>query len=331
MNVLITGANGFVGTALCRRLRASGATVFGTVRSEKAAAQLIDGVQPVVMSLENLSPLESLAGRCECIVHLAARVHQMKESSADPRDEYFAVNTHATENLARWGATHGVRRFVSLSSIKVNGEGQDFETRPHIYSEQDIPAPQDVYGVSKWEAEQALHRISRETGLESVILRPTLIYGPQVRANFLQLMRLVKSGLPLPLSRISNARSLLFVENLTDAIQVCLSDPRAAGETFLVSDGEDVSTPDLIRMLAECLRCPARLFPVSPSWLQGLGKVSGKSAAVQRLLGTLQVDSRRIREVLHWQPPFTLHQGLQATCNWYLGRSSSAPNEKSAA
>jgi len=320
MNVLVTGANGFVGAALCRTLVASGATVFGTVRSSSKAGELPDGVQPVVLGLDDLSPLDAIAGRFNGIVHLAARVHQMQETAADPLDAYRAVNTRATEKLARWAAGHAVRRFVFLSSIKVNGEGQNFSATPHTYTEQDAAAPQDPYGISKWEAEQALRRIAEETGLETVILRPTLIYGPAVKANFRQLLRLVKSGLPLPLSRVHNARSLLYLENLVDAIRVSLSHEKAAGQTFLVSDGKDLSTPELIRGLGQALARPARLFPFSPRWLDGIGRLTGKSSAVQRLLGTLRVDSHKIRQILDWQPPYTVNQGLAATATAYLER-----------
>ena len=318
MNILVTGANGFVGASLCRTLVASGATVFGAVRSPSKARELPHGVQPVVLDLDELSPLDAIAGRVDGIVHLAARVHQMRETADDPLVAYRAINTHATENLARWAAGHGVRRFVFLSSIKVNGEGQDFSVTPHTYTEQDAVAPHDPYGISKWEAEQGLRRIAEVTGLETVVLRPTLIYGPEVKANFRQLLRLVKSGLPLPLSRVNNARSLLYLGNLVDAIRVCLTHEKAAGETFLVSDGDDLSTPELIRGLGRALARPARLFPVSPRWLEGIGKLTGKSSAVQRLLGTLRVDSRKIRQTLDWQPPYTVSQGLAATATAYL-------------
>ena len=318
MNVLVTGANGFVGKALCRTLVASGATVFGAVRSQSKSVELPTGVQPIVLDLDSDSPFDAVVGRFDGVVHLAARVHQMRETADDPLDAYRAINARATEDLARWAVGHGVRRFVFLSSIKVNGEGQDFSEASQTYTELDAVAPQDPYGISKWEAEQGLRRIANETGLETVVLRPTLIYGPEVKANFRQLLRLVKMGLPLPLSRVNNARSLLFLGNLTDAIRVCLSHPRAAGETFLVSDGHDLSTPELIRGLARAMHQSARLFPFAPKWLETLGRLTGKSSAVQRLLGSLQIDSTKIRRTLDWQPPLTVYQGLQATADWYL-------------
>jgi len=319
MNVLVTGANGFVGAALCRTLMASGATVFGAVRSKSNASGL-PGVHPIVMNLEDLSSLDVVANRLDGVVHLAARVHQMHETVADPLDAYRAVNTRATENLARWAAANGVGRFVFLSSIKVNGEGQDFAEAPHVYTEEDVPAPQDPYGISKWEAEQSLQQIGNDTGLETVILRPTLIYGPEVKANFRQLLRLVKTGLPLPFSRVNNARSLLYLGNLVDAICVCLNHPKANRQTFLVSDGEDLSTPELIRGLGRAMDRSVRLFPVPPRWLNGIGRLTGRSSAIQRLLGTLRVDSRKIRQTLDWQPPYTVWQGLSATAMAHLQR-----------
>lgn len=318
MKVLVTGANGFVGGALCRALVASDITVFGAVRSERKAGELPDGVRPVVLNLDDLSPLDAIPDKFDGIVHLAARVHQMKETAADPLDAFRMVNTRATERLGRWAAAHGVGRFVFLSSVKVNGEGQDFSVTPHTYTEQDAAAPQDPYGVSKWEAEQILHEIADETGLETVILRPPLIYGPEVKANFRQLLWLVKTGFPLPLGRINNTRSLLYLGNLVDAIRVSLTHKKAVGETFLVNDGEDLSTSELIRGLARALARPARLFPFSPHWLERIGRLTGKSSAVQRLLGTLRVDSRKIRQTLDWHPPYTVSQGLNATATAYV-------------
>lgn len=318
MNVLVTGANGFVGTALCKKLISNGATVFGTVRSMSKASELADEVRPVPLDLDDVSTLNSFAGRFDKVVHLAARVHQMKETAADPLEAFRAANTRATANLARWSVSHGVRRFIFVSSIKVNGEGQDSSTAAHAYTEQDAAAPQDSYGVSKWEAELVLQQISKETGLESVILRPTLIYGPNVKANFLRLIHLVKMGLPLPLGGVQNARSLVFLGNLVDAICISLTHKRAAGQTFLVSDGVDLSTPELIRGLSQAMARPALLFPFPPRLLSGIGRLTGKSAPVQRLLGTLRVDSRKIRETLGWQPPYNVSQGLEETVKAYL-------------
>lgn len=316
MRILVTGANGFVGRALCQKLTASGVAVLGTIRSVDQVRELPTGVIPVVLkSLDDLSGLESVAGTLDGVVHLAARVHQMKETALDPLSAFRAVNTQGTTNLAEWAANHRIKRFVFLSSVKVNGEGQSDPQQ--AYSEADIPAPHDPYGISKWEAEQSLTRLGAETGLQTVILRPTLIYGPNVRANFLQLMKLVRLGLPIPLGGVCNARSLLFVGNLVDAIRISLIHPRAAGQTFLVSDGGDLSTPALIRELAFALNKPSRLISISPKWLEGIGRITGRSATVRRLTGSLCVDSSKIRETLNWQPPFTVSEGLHQTAKWY--------------
>ncbi|MBP62409.1 MAG: NAD-dependent dehydratase [Planctomycetaceae bacterium] len=318
MRVLVTGANGFVGAALCRTLLAENLTVLGVLRSASRNGDLPVGVQPVVVeSLNDLPANEPTIGPLDCVVHLAARVHQMQDKAADPLAAFREVNTQATASLARWAVRQGVRRFVFLSSIKVNGEGQSRAETPHVYTEQNPVAPGDPYGISKWEAEMELQQIAAETALETVILRPTLVYGPEVKANFRQLLRLTSAGLPLPLGRLNNVRSLIYLGNLVDAIRVCLAHPQAAGETFLVSDGSDLSTSRLIHELAIALGCSTRLFPFSPVWLERLGRVSGKSSVMQRLLGTLHVDSRKIRQTLDWQPPYTVQQGLRATADWY--------------
>jgi nucleoside-diphosphate-sugar epimerase len=236
----------------------------------------------------------------------------MDETAGDPLIAYRQVNVAGTENLARQAVEHGVRRLVFLSSIKVHGE----ETAVP-YTEQHLAAPQDPYGASKLEAEKILHEISTETGLEVVIIRPPLVYGPGVKANFLNLLKIVERGVPLPLASITNARSLVYLGNLIDAIVTCATHPRAAGQTFLVSDGEDVSTPQLIRQLATALDRPARLLPFPPSLMRLAGKLTGKSMAVDRLLGSLVVDSGKIRRELGWKPPYTMAEGLAETAKWY--------------
>jgi nucleoside-diphosphate-sugar epimerase len=324
MNILITGATGFVGTTLCQQLVSSPHqhlhfdNIYGVMRSKPnpSKPQLPSSIQPVVVSsLDELAKSKELLSQIDCIVHLAARVHQMKDCAADPLAAFRAVNTYATRDLAKAATQCGVRRFIYLSSIKVYGEGN---TRATPYTEADSPSPQDPYGCSKWEAEVSLRQISNETGLEVIILRPPLVYGPRVKANFHQLLHLVKSGISLPLQQIQNARSLIFVDNLADSILTCISHPAAANQTFLVSDGEDVSTPELIRRIAQALNCCDRLFPIPPIWLRLLGQLTGKSAAIDRLLGSFTIDSQLIRQTLGWIPPYTLNQGLQATADWYF-------------
>ncbi|KAM3097250.1 UDP-glucose 4-epimerase family protein [Phormidesmis sp. 146-35] len=322
MKILVTGATGFVGSALCRSPH-SDTQFFGVVRSLDHT--LPSEVKPVVVeSLTDLATRSEVLSQVDCIVHLAARVHVMRDKVSDPLAAFRAVNTEATRGLAIAAARSGVRRFVYLSSIKVNGEGQLTCPTPDAktYSASSQPNPQDPYGISKWEAESALEHVSAETGLEVVILRPPLVYGAGVKANFQQLMKLVKQGVPLPFGRVENARSLVYVGNLVDAILTCAAHPAASGQTFLVSDGVDVSTPDLIQHLAIALGCPARLLPVSPEVLKRLGQITGKSAAIARLLGSLTVDSSKLGHTLNWQPPFSLQQGLKATADEYLRSSS---------
>jgi nucleoside-diphosphate-sugar epimerase len=244
-------------------------------------------------------------------------VHQL----SDPTPEaYKAINTDATLALARAAAQAGVKRFVYLSSIKVNGEGSLQRPAPgrYTYTEADPPQPLDPYGLSKWQAEQGLWQIAQETGLEVVIIRPPLVYGPQVKANFLKLLGLAQRGLPLPLGGIDNARSLVFVENLADALCTCLTHPAAAGQTFLISDGEDLSTPELVRCLAQAMKRPDRLFPIPSRVLLWVFSALGRRSMAERLMGSLTVDSTKIRQTLGWQPPYGVDQGLRVTAEWFL-------------
>ena len=321
MKVLVTGASGFVGSAVCRAAYPSDWMLYAVVRSTAQAQSLPPHVKAVVVDdLKDLAQRQDLLAEIDCVIHLAARVHVMHDRAADPLVAFRAVNTKATVDLATAAAKSGVRRFVYLSSIKVNGEGQSDCPAPEIktYSELTKPAPCDPYGISKWEAEYQLQQVAAATGLEVVVIRPPLVYGPMVKANFLQLIRLVQRGMPLPLGWVKNARSLVFVDNLVDAILTCVTHPKAAGQMFLVSDGVDVSTPDLIRSLARALGCSARLLPIPARSLRLAGQLTGKSATVTRLLGSLTVDSRKICHTLDWDPPFSLEQGLESTVNWYL-------------
>jgi nucleoside-diphosphate-sugar epimerase len=255
---------------------------------------------------------ETLSG-VTTVIHLAARVHVMHEVDADPQAEFRRMNVAVTEQLARSAVASGAKRLVYISSIKVNGEA----THGTTFTEADQPSPQDPYGVSKCEAEQALHRIARETGLEVVIVRPPLVYGPGVKGNFIQMLKVLVRGVPLPLASVRNRRSLVYVENLADALIACAIHPAAAGQTYLVSDGEDISTPQLLRNLGDALGAPAHLFPCPPTLLNLAGRLTGRAAQVERLLGSLQVDSGKISRELDWTPPYTLQQGLQATAEWY--------------
>ena len=249
----------------------------------------------------------------DCVVHLAARTHVLDDHSSDPYAAYRHINVLGTTALAQQAAATGVRRLIFLSSIKVNGEA----TITHPYTENDTPQPEDAYGVSKLEAEEALKRIGTDTGLETVVLRPPLVYGPGVKGNFLRLLRLIERGMPLPLASINNRRSLVGVANLADAIIACIAAPVAAGKTYLVSDGEDISTPQLISRLANAMGMTPYLLPCPSVLLNSGAALLGKRAVASRLTGSLQVDSGRIRRELGWQPRYSLDQGLKSTAQWY--------------
>jgi nucleoside-diphosphate-sugar epimerase len=303
VKLLVTGATGFVGTALRARLAASRHEVVPAVRGKSGLPHEV-----VVGNLDASTDWRPALAGCDVVVHLAARVHVMDDTAQDPLTLYRETNTEAMLNLARQAVDAGVKRFVFISTIKVNGEGRDA-----AYRETDAPAPADAYAISKWEAERGLHRIAADTGLEVVILRPPLVYGPGVKANFLRLMRTVARGWPRPLGAIRNRRSLLYLGNFVDAIRLCVEHPAAAGQTFLLDDGEAVSTPDLIRALAHAMGRPARLLAVPVGVLELAGALLGKRAAVARLTGSLYVDSSAIRSRLGWVVPYSLQQGLAAT------------------
>ncbi|OZA28741.1 MAG: NAD-dependent dehydratase [Hydrogenophilales bacterium 17-64-11] len=306
---MVTGASGFVGRALCAELSRRGHSVRGALRQNAIAPALLKEVGSVVVGTINAATdwKAALAG-CDAVVHLAARVHVMDDRANDPLAEFREVNAEGTLNLARQAAQAGVRRFVFVSSIKVNGEG-----RAAAYLETDAPAPWGPYAISKWEAERGLKRIAQETGLEVVILRPPLVYGPGVKANFLRLMQAVQSGWPLPLGAIHNRRSLLYLGNFVDAIRLCVVHPDVAGQTFLLDDGGPVSTPDLIRALARAMGRPARLLAVPVGVLELAGTLLGKRAVVGRIAGSLYVDSSLIQSRLEWAPPYSMETGLAAT------------------
>jgi nucleoside-diphosphate-sugar epimerase len=256
----------------------------------------------------------------QAVIHLAARVHVMSDHAVDSFLEFRRVNTDWTERLARAAASQGVRRFVYLSSIKVNGEQSLLP-----FTEQDAPNPRDPYGVSKWEAEQTLAQVSSQTGMECVVVRSPLVYGPSVGGNFLQLLHIIRRGIPLPLASVQNRRSLIYLENLVDALACCVKDARAAGQTYLVSDGEDLSTPELIRRLGRALGLTVRLWPFPLPMLRCLGYIAGKQEVIDRLLGSLQVNSSKIRRELDWHPPFSVDHGLAETATWFCARANGRP------
>ena len=293
MKIIITGANGFIGRSLSTRLSAINHFSIFTPETFK--------FKDVIELNENLRNIDT-------IIHLAARVHIMRDTDTDPLAAFRKTNTEQTLEFAHKAAEVGIKRFIFISSIKVNGEMSSLN-KPFTTS--DIPNPIDPYGISKMEAELGLHELAMQTGMEVVIIRPPLVYGPGVKANFAALIRAVQRGIPLPLGSIQNQRSLVSLDNLIDLITVCITHPKAANQTFLVSDGHDLSTPDLIRGIADAAGVPARLFPM-PTWaLQMSGNLLGKGDAVQRLSGNLQVDISKARDLLGWTPPLSVEEGLK--------------------
>ncbi len=311
--IAVTGANGFVGRALCIEAVKRGMAVRGITR---APCILPEGVESVVVGEVNGDTqwAQALSG-CEVVIHLAARVHIMRDKSKDPLFEFRRINTAGTIRLAQCAVLAGVRRLINVSSIGVNGPSTEGELE---FTDQDVPDPHNPYSQSKWEAEQALRVIQLQGALEVVTVRPPLIYGPGVGGNFLRLLGAVHKGIPLPLGLTRNFRDLLFVGNLADFLLLCVNHSRANGNTYLVSDGTPVSTHTLLRGLALALNVPSRLFPVSPFLLQWMGNMTGYTAEFQRLLSSLRVDSSKVQRELDWYPTYTLRQGLQATADWYL-------------
>ncbi len=314
MKVLITGANGFIGRYLSKTLHEIGYIVKGTVRSQQKDLFLPDTTKIcMVGDISSTTDWHNILRGIDVIVHLAARVHIMKETSNNPLTEYRQVNTLATERLAIQAVDSGVKRIVYLSTIKVNGE----KTSDKSFTEIDRPYPEDNYALSKWEAEQCLSHIAETTNLEVVIIRPPLVYGPGVKGNFYNLLKLLKNGIPLPFANIKNIRSLIYIGNLSDAIIKCIQHPLAANKTFLISDGEDLSTPDIIKQLSMALGKTARLVPFPTNLLHIAGAVSGKMHIIKRLTDSLAIDSSKIRNDLTWTAPFTVSQGFKNTADWF--------------
>ena len=301
--ILVTGATGFVGQALCAELSRRQMDYRPVSRSPRPGFAAIGAINGQTDWSEALADVD-------VVMHLAARVHVMNESAADPLAAFRAVNVDATINLARQAAGASVKRFIFLSSIKVNGEGT---SAGKAFRASDVPRPEDAYGRSKLEAEEALLAISAETGMEVVIIRPPLVYGPGVKANFASLMTWATRPFPWPFGAIRNRRSLVYVGNLVDFILLSARHPAAANRVFLVSDGEDLSIGQLISKLSLAAGRKAWMLPVPPALLEGLAALLGRRAAAQRLLGSLQVDIDETRALTGWSPPYSVEEGLAAT------------------
>ncbi|WP_313107102.1 UDP-glucose 4-epimerase family protein [Stutzerimonas nitrititolerans] len=317
MRVLVTGASGFVGNALVRRMASEfGHSVVAAVRRLECGGVFVEGSHDTAVrwvelgDLAGAEPIPDLFADVDAIVHCAARVHVMHEVDADPLAAFRAVNVHGTLKLAQAAAQAGVKRFVFLSSVKVHGESTS-SGKP--FTADTALCPADPYAISKAEAEQALLALAAKIGLDVVIVRPPLVYGPGVNANFLSMMKLLDKGVPLPLGAIQNRRSLVALDNLIDLLMVCLDHPYAGGQAFLVSDGEDLSTTELLCRLGMALGKPARLIPVPPGLLRSSAVLLGKRAVMERICGSLQVDIKRTRTVLGWSPPVSVDRALAST------------------
>jgi len=318
MRVLLTGATGFVGRAVLERLAASeGLESVASLRGP-ALPDCPPNVSTVhVNGLDAETDWSSALDQVQVVIHCAARAHVMQDTEADPLAAFRKVNVEGTLNLARQAVRQGVRRFVFISSIKVNGEGTPLN---QPYAADAPPAPMDPYGVSKMEAEQGLRQIARDSGMDVVIIRPVLVYGPGVRANFLNMMRWLDKGIPLPLGAIHNRRSMVALDNLADLIMICIDHPAAANQTFLISDGVDLSTTQLLARMGQALGKPAWLLPVPSRWLEWGAQLLGQQALSQRLCGSLQVDISKTRQLLGWTPALNVDAAVALAANHYKAR-----------
>lgn len=313
-SILVTGANGFVGKALCDALYSEGCFVRAAVRTGFTLKEISEVVR--ISEIDGMTDWSASLSGIDTIIHLAARVHVMNDSATDPLSEFRKVNVDGTLNLASQAAKAGVKRFIFISSIKVNGERT---TLGKPFSEVDIANPEDAYGISKFEAEQGLLLIAEQTGMEVVIIRPPLVYGAGVKANFASMMRVIRRGIPLPLGAIRNKRSLVYVGNLVSLIMRCIDHPLAANQVFLVSDGYDLSTTELLRGCAEALGVKVRLLPVPQGLFEACAALLGKRDIAQRLSGNLQVDITKAHRLIGWTPPVSVADGLKATALGFNG------------
>ena len=319
MKVAVTGVAGFLGTDLANLLLRQGYQVRGILRRT-----LPDTTDLLISDFSVMGDIgsttswgEALKG-IDVVVHLAARVHIMNENKHNTKNIYHQVNTAGTETLALESANIGIKRFIYVSTVKVNGE----KTTEKSFTENDIPSPVGYYAQSKLESEKIIMDIGKKSGMETVIVRPPLIYGPGVKANFLKLIKLVESGIILPFKSIYNLRSMIYLENMSNFLINCIEKDSAAGQIFLVSDGWDLSTPQLINSIAACLEVTPRLYPFPVSMIKIMGKITGQNSAINRLTDSLRVDISKAKNILSWIPPYTPEQGIEKTINWYLNKNN---------
>ena len=313
MKILVTGATGFIGKQLSRSLTESGHEVHCTSRSH--TSKDFASRELITCDLESAGNLDHLTTGCDAIVHLAGRAHVMSDDPATSESLYISANVDVTRKLAQSAARTGVKQMILMSSVKVNGEST---TTDSPFTSQDTPNPQDPYGRSKTQAEQALWEVASTSALEGVVIRPPLVYGPGVRANFASLIGIVNRGIPLPLGSIHNKRSFVSIDNLVDCIATVLQSSTAAGQTFLVSDGHDLSTPELIRSIASALHKSPMLIPFPPALLKLATTTAGKRGAYDRLCGSLTVDIALTKQKLSWTPPFTVQYSMQRTVDAFI-------------
>ncbi|MDD5120690.1 MAG: NAD-dependent epimerase/dehydratase family protein [Candidatus Omnitrophica bacterium] len=311
--VFVTGANGFIGSALCVKMLENGYRLKAAFRGKVNPFGLLAGIEAVCMeSIETCDKYYQDLEGVDTVIHLAACAHMDKGISGTSLEDFRKVNVLGTERLARMAIKAKVKRFIFISSVKVHGEGG-----LRSYTEKDALMPEDAYGISKMEAEAVLVSLASGTGLQTVILRPPLVYGPGVKANFKSLIKIASSGMPLPFKGINNRRSFIYLDNLVDAIITCVEHPLAAGEVFMVSDGEDISTPFLMEMIATAMNKKRVLFSLHPVLLRVLCNIAGKGRDMGKLAGSLVVDSSKIRNRLGWKPPFTVKEGIKETVKYY--------------
>lgn len=324
MKILVTGVSGFVGSALLKRLQEDNECVIGIQRKNIRKKGIQTGQLPNIEKGTSYIEVEDIANDTDwqaaltgvdIVVHLAARVHVMQEYTDNPLDEYRDTNTAGTLNLAHQATKAGVDRFIFVSTIKVNGE----ETRlGYPFTEEDKPQPTDPYAVSKYEAEQGLFSIASESNMDTVVIRPPLVYGPGVKANFLAMMSWLHRRIPLPFGALENRRSMVALDNLVDLIVTCIRHPNAANQIFFVSDGEDLSTTELLFKMGNSLGIKSRLFPINQKLLKTILVVIGKKHIADRLCSSLQVDISKAKRLLNWSPPISVSEGLKKTANDYL-------------
>ena len=313
MRILVTGGSGFVGRSVCEQISSEEMDVFPVIRSPGKA--VFSSKCIIVPDIGPDTVWQKVLSGADLIIHTAARIHAAKDTAADALAAYRHINVAGTLNLARQAADAGVKRFIFLSSIKVNGDNTAFERPFHA---DDPASPGDAYGRSKYEAEVELQHLAEVSGMDVVVIRPPLVYGPGVRGNFLTMMRWVHRGWPVPFGNVKNHRSLVALDNLVDLIKTCCAHPAAANQVFLVSDGEDVSTSELLRRIGVALRRPARFVPLPAALVRALAAVAGKHGQGARLLGSLEVDIGKTRKLLGWSPAVNMEAALEETARQYL-------------